>query len=178
MSSIWNFISSNLFITLFHKLQINKMFHHSVSKLFFAVVQDSTSCFVMKELWKCLDWSYWMINPFQSNFSATRILPSSYLFWAGKRLVDYYKRKSVGQAPTAERENKCNKKKCRTSSNIGAEQENHNVGRGPTLDRKGLKLVWFLLYHFFCVTFAPQHEWCVSAVVQSVAVHSVCELQK
>jgi hypothetical protein len=28
-------------------------------------------------------------NPFKSNFSATRILPSSYLFWAGKRLVDY-----------------------------------------------------------------------------------------
>jgi hypothetical protein len=29
------------------------------------------------------------INPFQSNFSTTHILPSSYLFWAGKRLVDY-----------------------------------------------------------------------------------------
>jgi len=29
------------------------------------------------------------INPFQSNFSANRILPSSYLFWVGKRLVDY-----------------------------------------------------------------------------------------
>jgi hypothetical protein len=29
------------------------------------------------------------ISPFQSNFSANRILPSSYLFWAGKRLVDY-----------------------------------------------------------------------------------------
>jgi hypothetical protein len=28
-------------------------------------------------------------NPFQSNFSANRILPSSCLFWAGKRLVDY-----------------------------------------------------------------------------------------
>jgi hypothetical protein len=28
-------------------------------------------------------------NPFQTSFSATRILPSSYLFWAGKRLVDY-----------------------------------------------------------------------------------------
>jgi hypothetical protein len=28
-------------------------------------------------------------NPFESNFSANRILPSSYLFWAGKRLVDY-----------------------------------------------------------------------------------------
>jgi hypothetical protein len=31
------------------------------------------------------------------------------------------------------------KKTCRTSSDIGAEQENHNVGRGPTLDRKGLR---------------------------------------
>ena len=29
------------------------------------------------------------INPFQSNFSANCILPSSYLLWAGKRLVDY-----------------------------------------------------------------------------------------
>jgi len=28
-------------------------------------------------------------NPFQSNFSANRMLPISYLFWAGKRLVDY-----------------------------------------------------------------------------------------
>jgi hypothetical protein len=25
------------------------------------------------------------------------------------------------------------------SFDIGAEQENHNVGRGPTLDRKGLR---------------------------------------
>ena len=29
------------------------------------------------------------INPFQFNFSANRILPSSYLLWAGKRLMDY-----------------------------------------------------------------------------------------
>jgi hypothetical protein len=50
----------------------------------------------------------------------------------------YYMRESVGQTPTAERENKHNKKMCRTSSDIGAEQENHNVRRGPTLDRKGL----------------------------------------
>jgi hypothetical protein len=28
-------------------------------------------------------------NPFQSNFSANRMLPRSYLLWAGKRLVDY-----------------------------------------------------------------------------------------
>jgi hypothetical protein len=29
------------------------------------------------------------LNPFQTNCSANRILPSSYLFWAVKRLVDY-----------------------------------------------------------------------------------------
>jgi hypothetical protein len=29
-------------------------------------------------------------NSFQSNFSAFRLLPSSYLFWAGKRLVRHY----------------------------------------------------------------------------------------
>jgi hypothetical protein len=29
------------------------------------------------------------LNPFQSNFSANRILPSSYLVWAVKRLLDY-----------------------------------------------------------------------------------------
>jgi hypothetical protein len=33
---------------------------------------------------------FYCINPFQSNFSANRILPSSYLFWAVKRLVDYF----------------------------------------------------------------------------------------
>jgi hypothetical protein len=32
--------------------------------------------------------NHWL-NPFQSNFSANRILPSSYLFFAVKRLVDY-----------------------------------------------------------------------------------------
>ena len=58
-------------------------------------------------------------------------------------------RKSVGQAPTAEQANKrkkkkcqtgsysaageqTQKKKCQTSPDIGAERENHNVGRGPT----------------------------------------------
>jgi len=30
-----------------------------------------------------------VINPFQSNFSANRIFPSSYLFWMEKRLVNY-----------------------------------------------------------------------------------------
>jgi hypothetical protein len=49
----------------------------------------------------CRTWSDIMIflfltlflifNPFQFNFSATRILPSSYLFWVGTRLVDYLK---------------------------------------------------------------------------------------
>jgi hypothetical protein len=32
-------------------------------------------------------------------------------------------------------------KPCRTSSDIGAEQENHIVGRGPTYDRKGLSVL-------------------------------------
>jgi hypothetical protein len=40
----------------------------------------------------------------------------------------YHMRKSVGQAPTAGRANKRNKTTCRTSSDIGAEQENHDVG--------------------------------------------------
>jgi hypothetical protein len=80
-------------------------------------------------------------NPFQSNFSATRILPSSYLFWAGKRLVDYLsvlheeKHRTGSDSGAGEQ---TQQKKCRTSSDIGAEQENHNVGQGPTLDRKGL----------------------------------------
>jgi hypothetical protein len=30
-----------------------------------------------------------IFNLFQSNYSANRILPSSYLFWAGKRVVGY-----------------------------------------------------------------------------------------
>jgi hypothetical protein len=34
----------------------------------------------------CLNVYYDGINPFQSNFSATRILPSYYIFWAGKRV--------------------------------------------------------------------------------------------
>jgi hypothetical protein len=100
--------------------------------------------FISVILFKCtLVWySSLRINPFQSNFSATHLLPSSYLFWAGRRLVDYL---------SVQHEEKCRtgsdsgageqtqQKKCRTSSNIGAEQENHNVGQGPT-DRKGLRL--------------------------------------
>jgi hypothetical protein len=38
-------------------------------------------------------------------------------------------RKSVGQAPTAGEQ--MQQKPCRASSDIGAEQENHTVGRGP-----------------------------------------------
>jgi hypothetical protein len=45
-------------------------------------------------------------------------------------------RKSVGQAPTAGEQTQ--QKPCRTSSDIGAELENHTVGRGPMQDQKGL----------------------------------------
>jgi len=41
-------------------------------------------------------------------------------------------RKSVEQAPTAERAHKRNKNMCRTSPDIGANEENHNIRRGPT----------------------------------------------
>jgi hypothetical protein len=46
-------------------------------------------------------------------------------------------RKSVGQAPTAGQQTQ--QKPYRTFSDIGAEQENHSVGRGPTYDRKRVK---------------------------------------
>jgi hypothetical protein len=45
-------------------------------------------------------------------------------------------RKSVGQAPTASE--RTQQKPCRTFSDIGAELENHVVGRGPMEDQKGL----------------------------------------
>jgi hypothetical protein len=45
-------------------------------------------------------------------------------------------RKSVGQAPTAGEQTQ--QKPYRASSDFGAEQENHTVGRGPTWNRKGL----------------------------------------
>jgi hypothetical protein len=63
-------------------------------------------------------------NPFQSNFSATRILPCSYLFWAGKSLVDYL---SV-----------LHEEKRRTGSDSGAGQQTpqkKHVVRLPTLER-------------------------------------------
>ena len=95
------------------------------------------------------------INPFQSNFSANCILPSSYLLWAGKRLVDYLlakvrttrgkvsdrllQRSGRTNAKKKCRTDSCSgegkqtqKKKCRTSPDIGAEWENHNVRQGPT----------------------------------------------
>jgi hypothetical protein len=42
----------------------------------------------------------------------------------------YYMRKSVGEAPTAGEQTQ--QKPCSTSSDIGAEQENHTVGQGST----------------------------------------------
>ena len=85
------------------------------------------------------------VNPFQSNFSANRILPSSYLLWAGKRLVDYllavtcYMRKSVGLAPTAERANKCKKKVLdrllQRSRRTNAKKK--SVGCHPTSEQNG-----------------------------------------
>jgi hypothetical protein len=52
-------------------------------------------------------------------------------------------RKSVRQAPTAGKQTQQNP--CRTSFYIGAEQENHTVGRGPMKDPKGLRMHAHLL---------------------------------
>jgi hypothetical protein len=55
-------------------------------------------------------------------------------------------RKSVGQAPTAGEQTQ--QKPCRTSSDIGEEQENRTVGRGSTWDRKEVKafsIAWMLV---------------------------------
>jgi hypothetical protein len=46
-------------------------------------------------------------------------------------------RKIVGQALSASKQTQQNP--CRTSPDIGAEQENYNVGRGSTKDKKGLR---------------------------------------
>ena len=105
----------------------------------------------------------WNFNPFQSNFSANRILPSSYLFipaiflkaqpreynaqspvhikthglprnrksttcaicWP-KSVLHAEKRRTGSDSGAGAT------KSCRMSSDIGAEQENHNVGWGPT----------------------------------------------
>jgi hypothetical protein len=105
------------------------------------------------------------LNPFQSNFPANRILPSSYLFtpFIPAIFVQAQPREYNAQSPVCikthglprnrksttcaicwpksvlheeKRQTGSNSgtgaaKTCRTSSDIGAEQENH-VGRGPT----------------------------------------------
>ena len=97
----------------------------------------------------CTIYTQYIINPFQSNFSANRILPSSYLLWAGKRLVDYLlakvrttwgkvsdrllkrrgrtnAKKSVEQAPTVEQANKHKKKKV-------SDVTRHRSGKGKII---------------------------------------------
>jgi hypothetical protein len=51
--------------------------------------QRMLTCNKFKEFFFNVHGSVHRNNPFQSNFSANRILPISYLFWAVKRLVDY-----------------------------------------------------------------------------------------
>jgi len=112
------------------------------------------------------------LNPFQSNFSANCILPSSYLcipaIFLQAQQCEYNaqspfhikshglsrNRKSTTCAicwpksvlheekrRTGSNSRAGATKSCRTSSDIGVEQENHNVGQGPTWDRKGLSCV-------------------------------------
>jgi len=100
-------------------------------------------------------------NPFQSNFSANRILPSSYIpaIFLQAQLREYNAQSPVHikthSWPRNRKSTTCAicwpksvlheekhrtgsdsgagaTKTCRMSSDIGAEQENHNVRRGPT----------------------------------------------
>ena len=100
-------------------------------------------------------------NPFQSNFSANRVLPSSYIpaIFLQPQPCEYNARSPVHikthGLPWNRKSTTCAicwpksvlheekrqtgsdsgagaTKTCRTSSDIGAEQENHNVGQGPT----------------------------------------------
>jgi hypothetical protein len=83
----------------------------------------------------CSDSPHLSINSSQSNFSATSILPNSYLFWAGKRLLVTCNYCTVLKEKNRNRKSTTcaicwlksviHEEKCR-------EQENHNVGRSPT----------------------------------------------
>ena len=116
----------------------------------------------------CISTQGGYFNPFQSNFFANRIFPSSYLFIPANFLqaqpCEYNARspfhiKTHGllrnrksttcticwpESVLHEEKHRTGSdsgatKSCRTSSDIGAEQENHNVGRSLTWDWKGLK---------------------------------------
>jgi len=68
-------------------------------------------------------------NPFQSNFSANRILPSSCLLWAGKRLVDYL------LAKVRTTRGKVSDRLLQRSGRTNAKKQ--SVGRHPTSEQNG-----------------------------------------
>ena len=86
------------------------------------------------------------INPFKSSFSANRILPSSYLLWAGKRMVDYLLAKvhtTLGKVldrllQWSGRTNAKKKVSDRLLQRSGRTNAKKNsVGRHPTSERNG-----------------------------------------
>jgi hypothetical protein len=66
-------------------LMLRGFIRHNI-RILVKIVQNVTECLPVNMEFLCAQLK---LNPFQSNFSATRILPSSYLFWAEKRLVGY-----------------------------------------------------------------------------------------
>jgi hypothetical protein len=73
-----------------------------------------------------------LINRLLRHLSFSGLWPYAlYLFVSGVPvcMLSDYMRKSVGQAPIAGEQTQ--QKPCRTSSDIGAELENHTIGRGP-----------------------------------------------
>jgi hypothetical protein len=95
----WSVRANHSHITL-HTQDKEVAYHHP---RYYKVNLDVSNTVSVKELLYygllCSEWSILtdvsgqhigpIFNPFQSNFPTNRILPSSYLFWAVKRLVDY-----------------------------------------------------------------------------------------
>jgi hypothetical protein len=77
-------------LALAGEIKITKSVLFDVNAINYNFVNDYpfTLRFLKFLIAKSADKNY-RFNSFQSNFSATHILPSSNLFWAGKRLVDY-----------------------------------------------------------------------------------------
>ena len=124
-------------------------------------VRTETCSLTHNKIWCVWRKLFYHFNPFQSNFSANRILPSSYIpaIFVQAKPREYSARSPVHikthGLPWNRKSTTCaicwpksvlhgekrrtgsdsgagTTKTCRTSSNIGAEQENHNVGQGPT----------------------------------------------
>jgi hypothetical protein len=81
-------VSPEIKITIVMRSRSEMFSTVTLLSLIFHVIKY-TNNFNLQSVWGFFTHNTTCFNPFQSNFSANRILPSSYFFWAVKRLVDY-----------------------------------------------------------------------------------------